>query len=105
MMKIGYFAPEVREDTVKAAFSALGRVECLPLPTGEAAPASLSGYDLLLYRLGDDWDRYGSVYNLAGACPGVMVMEDASLRRFFGGFLLCIGLAELFRKKQPEQAA
>ena len=106
MMKIGYFAPEGREDTVKAAFSALGRVECFPLPTGETAPASLSGYDLLLYRLGDDWDRYGPVYNLAGACPGVVVMEDASLRRFFGGYSEARGEdgEALFRRLYGERA-
>ena len=41
----------------------------------------------------------------AVAAWAATALDVSLLRRFFGGFLLCIGLAELFRKKQPEQAA
>lgn len=67
------------------------RVPTRPLLGKAANHAQLAEYDAVIYSMGDHLDDHAAVYEALCDVPGVVIMHDASLARFFAMHLLATG--------------
>jgi glycosyltransferase involved in cell wall biosynthesis len=62
--------------------------EIVTFREGDYDAARLSGYDLRVYNLGDNYEFHGEIFALARRHPGIVILHDFVMHNFFRGYFL-----------------
>src|SRR5437879_5572639 len=54
----------------------------------ERLPELLSGYDCVIYNMGNHHGSYGCIYEASLRQPGIVILHDIVLQHFCGGYFL-----------------
>src|SRR5438552_851356 len=54
----------------------------------EQLPHLLSGYDCVVYNMGNHHGYHGRIYEASLRHPGIVILHDVVLQHFFGGYFL-----------------
>lgn len=75
-------------DQVDACWPVNANLAFLSKIAPEQLPQLLSGYDCVIYNMGNHHGYHGSIYEASLRHPGIVILHDIVLQHFFGGYFL-----------------